>query len=392
MAEIETTGLRSDGSRRARARSRLAPFPRSRFGRWGSWLLLALPFALIAVVTAPASKSQSGRNDQVLNSIADIDWSQGDPQWLGELYPPIPTLIALAIPSALGLALIGAAVSGVFLRRVLEIMVQRRVPLPTIVILLLALAVNPVFAYIAIENLPTILALSFFGLGMTDTVRFVRWGNTQAGFNAGVLFMLAALSDLSALLYIATLTVTVPFLAAERRHVKSARWANLLVLLFPTASALSAWVVLQLVFTGAPFGAASPDLLVKISERLAFLGSLFQTPGGQLLIAPVICSILIGLIVRSPGAALGSTLVFATLLGGYVFGLVSPTAVGSTFIVMMLLVIAFIPTARRPWAIAGVDIVGLVLVIIGWWTALERPLLMAWTTMVADTVLAIFGI
>jgi hypothetical protein len=84
--------------------------------------------------------------------------------------------------------------------------------------------------------------------------------------------------------------------------------------------------------------------------------------------------------------------VFATLLGGYVFGLVSPTAVGSTFIVMMLLVIAFIPTARRPWAIAGVDIVGLVLVIIGWWTALERPLLMAWTTMVADTVLAIFGI
>lgn len=392
MTEVETIGLRRDRSRRLRARIRLARFPRSRLGRWGSWLLLALPFALIAVVTAPASKSQTGRNDQVLNRIADIDWSRGDPQWLGELYPPIPTLIALAIPSALGLALIGAAVSGVFLQRILEIMVQRRVPLPTIVILLLALAVNPVFAYIAVENLPIVLALSFFGLGMTDTVRFVRWGNTQAGFNAGVLFMLAALSDLSALLYIATLIVTVPFLAAERRHVKSARWANLLVLLFPTASALSAWVVLQLAFTGAPFGAAGTDLPVKVNEHVAFLGSLFQTPGGQLLIAPVICSILIGLIVRSPGAALGSTLVFAMVLGGYVFGLVSPTAVGSTFILMMLLVIAFIPTARRPWAIVGVDIVGLVLVTIGWWTALERPLLTAWTTMVADTVLAIFGI
>ena len=138
--------------------------------------------------------------------------------WIGEIFPPLSTLLAAIIPGGrLGLGVAGALVAGVFLQKMLEIMVQRKFSPWLASLLLIALAANPLFAYTATENFAAFLGLAFFGLGIADIVRFVAWGNTQSGFRAGIYLMLATLSDLSGLVYVLTAAAAAPFLRLGRR-------------------------------------------------------------------------------------------------------------------------------------------------------------------------------
>src|SRR5690606_10615228 len=128
--------------------------------------------------------------------------------------------------------------AGILLQRTTEILVQRRMAGIITIALIVALAANPLFAYLVVTNLPVLLALAAFGHGMAEAVRFIRWNDTRAGFLAGLLFLVAAFCDVSALLYIAIAGITMPFLVPGRRGQRGAWAANILVLLFPTATGL----------------------------------------------------------------------------------------------------------------------------------------------------------
>lgn len=370
-------------------RTRLDPYPRDPVARWLLRLGFSVPF-LIAAFLSSANPTPLGasRNAQLAEHVLSIPWNSVDATWLSTIYPPISSLLAAVMPGGrLGLGILGALLAGVLLQRVLTILVQRRVPKSTTIILMLALAGNPLFFFMAIENLPAFLGLAFFGNALTHVVRFVVWGNTQSGFRAGLLMMLAALSDLSGLLYVATAALASPFLQHSRAHQPGARRANVLVIVYPTLGALASIILLNLIFLGRPAGPLGQELIQGSGERLSTLVGIFGTPTGWLLLAPVVSAWMIALIVRRPGAIIVSSLVFLALLGAYVVGLLPPGSAGNTYIMMILLAIALIPTARTPITNILVDVVAVAQILIAWMTAIDRPIVHEWMNSIGAVLL-----
>lgn len=385
MSVLEAEAPRSRANRRA-PRTRLDAFPRDPLLRWSLRLGLAVPYLLVAWFSTAtnASAALMTPNQQLLERVATIPWDRADPEWIGLIFPPITTLVASIIPGGrAGLAVIGALIAGIFLQKLIEIMVQRRFAVSTIVILTLAIAANPLFAYTALENTAAFLGLAFFGLAASDIVRFVAWGNTRSGFRAGMLLMLATLSDLSGLVYVLTSALAAPFLRLARADQKGARGANVLVIIYPTVSALAAIFFISYVFTGNVLSSSGRAIIEDSPERFAALGTLFTTPGGWLLVAPVLSAWLIALIVRRPGAIVVSTLVFVAVLGSFVVGLLPPGSAGNTFILMAVMAIALIPTAKDRGTAIMVDIIAVLQIAIAWATAFNREIVVSWMTAVA---------
>jgi len=367
-------------ARHARLRSRLDYFPRSRLNRWMLRLLLALPLLATAIVTHVLSAPLEGTpNAALMARVAEIDWTRADVAWLGQISPPISTLIAAVVPGGrLGLAILGALVGGIFLQKVIEIAVQRHFHRSTTVILTIALAANPFFFYTATENFAGFLGLIFFGLGVSDVVRFASWGNTQSGFRAGILFMLATLSDPSGLLYVATAVAAVPFISLSRRGQPGARASTVLVLVYPTLAAVFAIITLNLLFLGNPLGQMGELLTEGAAERWQSLPALFSSLNGWLLLAPVVSAWLVAIIVGRWKAIPVSALVFVAIMAGYVVGLIPPGSAGNTFILMTLLAMAFIPSAKNRWTTALLDVVAVGQLVIAWVAALNRSIIVEW--------------
>ena len=385
-----SAGLR-DRTHRRPERTRLDAFPRDPIFRWILRLVFAVPYLLVAWAGSYSSVKAKlvTPNQQLLERIAHIDWTRGDVTWIGDIFPPLSTLLAAAIPGGqFGLAIAGSLVAGIFLQKVLEIMVQRRFPVGTTAILMLALAANPLFAYTATENLAAFLGLAFFGLGITDIVRFVAWGNTRSGFRAGLFLMLAVLSDLSGIVYVLTAAAAAPFLRLGRRHQPGARGANVLVIVFPTVAAVGAIAILNLIFTGRALGSTGRIAIAGTAERFAHLPTVFTQPSGWLLIASVLSAWLIALIVRRPGSIIVSTLVFVAILGSFVIGLIPPGSAGNTFILMTLMAIALIPTRKETITIVLMDLVAVLQIAIAWGSAFNRAIVLQWM----DTLLHVFNV
>ncbi len=370
-------------------RTRLDPYPRDPIRRWILRLVFSIPFLIAAVIaSANPTAIEASRNAQLVKQVSGIQWDSVDASWLSAIYPPISTLLATAIPGGrLGLGIFGALLAGVLLQRILTILVQRRVPTLTTIILMLALAANPLFFFMAIENLPAFLGLAFFGNALAHVVRFVVWGNTQSGFHAGLLMMLAALSDLSGLLYVATAALASPFLRHWRSHQPGARRANFLVIVYPTLGAFAAIALLNVIFLGRASGPIGQELAQGTGDRWVALLDIFGTPTGWLLAAPVVSAWMISLIVRRPGAIIVSSLVFVALLGAFVIGLLPPGSAGNTYIMMILLAIALIPTARTPVANVLVNLVAIIQIAIAWMTAIDRPIVLEWMNSLGAVVL-----
>jgi hypothetical protein len=372
--------VRDRGSRRPE-RTRLDAYPRDPVFRWLVRVLFAVPYLLVAWFSS--TSGTNGRlltpNAALLEHVARIDWNRADVTWIGDIFPPLSTLLAAAIPGGeAGLAVAGALIAGVFLQKILEIMVQRRFHVGTTTILMLALAANPLFAYTATENFAAFLGLAFFGLGIADIVRFVAWGNTQSGFRAGLYLMLAALSDLSGIVYVLTSATAAPFLRLGRRHQSGARGANVVVIVFPTLAALGAIMTLNWIFAGDPLGSVGHRVLTGAAQRFESIGPLFSTPTGWLLAAPVLSAWLIALIVRRPGSILVSTLVFVAILVSYVIGLLPAGSAGNTFILMTLMAISLVPARRRMITVVLTDVVAVLQIVIAWTAAFDRDIVLQW--------------
>jgi hypothetical protein len=376
IAKVES---RADQVRRERS-MRLDRFPRTTVWRWIVRAFFFVLFVVPPILGASELGSVNTPNQQLLDHLATISWDRADQNWIGDIFPPLSTLLAaVASPfGRLGLSIAGAAVVGVFLQKLLEIMIQRRFPIVVGAVLLAALAFNPLFAYTATENLPAIMGLAFFALGIADVARFNSWGSTQAGFRAGLMLMLAVLSDTSALLYVGAAALCVPFLRLRREGQRGIRAANLLVVVYPTLAALGAIVALNLIFLGQPLTRSAASLLDGTDDRLLRLGEIFSQPSGWLLLASVGSAWLVALLVRRPAAIFISTLVFAAILIAFVLGLLPSGSAGNTFILMTVMAAALIPAGRSRPVNVALLVVALLQIGIAWASAFARPILQEW--------------
>tara|TARA_R110000868_G_scaffold411390_1_gene703591 strand:- start:169890 stop:171071 length:1182 start_codon:yes stop_codon:yes gene_type:complete len=377
-------------ARRRRAPlGRLDPFPRDRLMRWGMRLFFALPGLFITWrASAGAVESIATPNQQLLDHISAIEWSSTEVLWLGDIFPPLSTLLVAVIPGGrLGLSIVGSLFAGLMVQKALEILLQRRFPVSTAVILTIALAANPLFTYTVTENLPALLGLGFFSFGIAEIVRFVAWRNTQSGFRAGLFLMLATLSDPSGLLYVLVAAVVAAFLRLGRSEQPGARAANLLVILYPTLAAALALLLLNTMFIGDPLGELATRMTTGSMERLAALPAVYSDLNGWLLFAPVASAWLVAIIVWRPASILVSTMVFVAINAAYVWGLLPDGSAGNTFIVMTLMAIAFIPKARGAVTRRLVDLVALGQIAIAWAAAFNREIVVHWWTSLGTPVL-----
>ncbi|MFT4029362.1 MAG: hypothetical protein QM675_05755 [Protaetiibacter sp.] len=367
-------------------RTRLDAFPRDPLRRWAMRLAFAAPYFIISQLAfgSGAVSALNTPNEQLLAKVAGIGWDRADPEWIGQIFPPISTVLAIVIPGGrFGLAVAGALIAGIFLQKLVEIMVQRRFPARTVVILTVALAANPLFAYTVTENFAAFLGLAFFGLAIADIVRFVAWRNTLSGFRAGTLLMLATFSDLSGLVYVMTSALAAPFLRLGRAGEKGARGANVLVIVYPTVSALGAILFLGWLFTGDPLASFGHGLLDDAPTRWARLSKVLMSVNGLFLVLPVLSAWLVALIVRRAGSIVVSTLVFVAILVAFVLGLLPSGSAGNAFILMTVMAIALVPTARGPRTTVLVDIVAIAQIVIAWGGALTRDTIVTWMTAVS---------
>ncbi|MBH0108916.1 hypothetical protein I6E81_01880 [Salinibacterium sp. NG22] len=363
-------------------RTRLDVWPRRTPRRWMLRGVFALPYVIFALVVSALGATDSP-NAALVARATQIDWQRADAQWLGDIFPPISTLLAAFVPGgALTLSIIGALSAGVFLQKLIEIMVQRRFARSTIVILMMALALNPLFFYNATQNYAAFLGLILFGLGMSHIVRFVAWGNTESGFRVGIYFMVAVLTDVTALVYVTAAALSAPILRHRRAGVFGARRANALVILYPAASALISLAVLNALFLGRPFAGATQSAFIGFGDRLVIVGQFFSTVEGFFVIAPLASAWLVALIVRRPGAIIISTLVFAAFIVGFALGLLPDGSTGNIFMAMTLLAIALIPTARSARGTLMISLVGVLQLLIGWANALTSTALALWASQI----------
>ncbi|MCD1268083.1 hypothetical protein B5M43_004365 [Microbacterium sp. MEC084] len=172
-----------------------------------------------------------------------------------DLYPPVGTLLATVVArilplGALGLSLLGALAAGFFLQKIAEAMVQRGLALPTRVLFLLAIAFNPFGVQLITRDSLLFLSIGFFALGVGETVRFLYWASTRDGFRAGILLMMAALTDPLGVALVAIAGIAAMFYLPDDLERPGRRRASVLVATFPTIGAFATFAFLQWAFGG----------------------------------------------------------------------------------------------------------------------------------------------
>ena len=372
---------------------RVRPFPSRPWARWLVRALFALPLVATALVIHLWGDAIAGTpNAVLLERVSAISWDRADPTWLGQIYPPGSTLLASLVPGGrLGLALVGALAAGVFLQKILEIMVQRKFHRSTAAILMVALAANPVFFYLVTEDIASFLGLMFFGLAVSDMVRFVTWRDTRSGFRAGLLLMAATLVDLMAIVYVLAALLTVPFVRSARAEQPGSRWSNALVLIYPTAAALTSLMALNIVFIGSPFGVATESMGSGFIERLVGIPEWLMSVDGRLAIAPVLAAWLVAIIVGRWKSIPISALVFVSLVLGRVLGFEQESSVGTSFIMMTVLAMALIPAARRVLTNIFLDLVAVSLIGIAWLIAYTNIYTLDWMASLSEAAQGLWG-
>jgi hypothetical protein len=370
-------------------RTRLDAYPLNPVSRWLMRLVLALPYAVVGVAALLARSAGDGSgtlpNDDLVRRVAAIDWSRADAAWVSDLYPPISTLVGVLTPGgSIGLSIVGALLAGYFLQKVHEALLQKGFRRSTAALLLVGLAANPLFAYTALENLQSFLALVLFSLGLLDAMRFMAWANTEAGFRAGILFLMAVLSAPEAFVFVVIASITAAILRVKRDQ-PGVRMSNLTILIFPTAAAVLTMAALELAFLGQPFRFIVHALAPGYGlEPLATM--LLTTPQGWLILAPLAVGSMSALAARRPWGVALAVAMFTVFILGAAVGIVPASAAGNTFIMLVMLAFAGLPASRTRGQEAVNRIAAVLLTAIAWASLGVRPALQEWIEPLLRTV------
>ncbi|GAA1913759.1 hypothetical protein GCM10009775_03040 [Microbacterium aoyamense] len=359
------------------ATGRLEKFPSNRWLRWGLRLIWALPFIAIAIwFNASSGGDWSGTANGVLaERVSSLPWGSSEVETLGQLYPPITSLIALVVPGgALGLAIVGCLVGGTMVQLVLQSLIRKGFVVPVRLVFVLTLALTPLWAYIVTTSFEATLGLTFFGLGMIDLVRFVTFANTQAGFRAGLLFAASAFSDSTGLFAALVAAAASTFIIRSR---DGSRAANAIVVIFPTIAFLGSLMLLGVIFRVGPLAMIRGDLAWN-AERAATVVAYLFSPSGLLYLAPTIVVIITALFLRFPGVGLTAVLLTGVTLIAFIVGLTPTGVAGINYTMMLLLAVAVVPLALTTRDRILTIATSVVLWGIGWAQAFDNATVRAW--------------
>jgi len=280
----------------------------------------------------------------------------GEHDWLVELFPPFPLLLALLavllpVPyGSLFLGLIGLMAISHLLVMLIRGMWHRHIPLILIVSLSAVLIFSPVFIPLAATNLSTTLALTSFSLGLKYANRFLLWNDTRSGFTAGTLLLFAGFCDLLALAGAILIALVLPVMQhIQRAHpdnpIRGARRANILILLFPISASLAAWALWSIIFSPGALWSHIMEMAMDTNQHFTKLVSALEYPGGLLLYGSLIAGTLAAMVSKNSEIFFGSCLTFLTISAGYITSMTTNGGFGLIFIVNMIL---FMTMLRPP--------------------------------------------
>jgi hypothetical protein len=333
---------------RLEQRTDIERWPVTATQRWLLRLALAVPYLVLAAVTA-SKDIVSPVNARIEETGQLIEWGSADLQaFVGQIYPPIPVAIAAALPGgAAALSYVGALFAGILMQALWERLHVRGVRGWLIAVLLFTFGASPAFCYVVTQDLPGFLGLGLLAVALTAFLRFATQGDTEAGFKCGLSLGLAVLCDPAALIYAACLGIAAAPVALNRYRgeTHSAR-ASALVIAFPALAAVSAWIFVAWLFTGEAFGWLTADPKVFAFDggvRHSLWDAIRRTAIG-LVASPLFVVTQLMLVRRR----LEALLVAVLPLAGSVLGLWLGLRVANGATVVLLGLIATVSVPRRP--------------------------------------------
>ena len=366
------------------ATGRLPKYPRLWWTRWGLRLLIAAAYSGLAIWfnTAGGGDWSGTANAALAERVHALRFDTSGVEVIGQIYPPITSLAALLIPGgALGLSIAGAIVAAFMVQ--LLIQAQQRKGFHPIVraVFTITLATTPMYTFVVTTNFEAAVGLMFFGLGMLDLVRFVTYANTQAGFRAGILFACSAFSD-SNLVFSALVAAIGGALLIQSR--RKARFANAVVVAFPTLALFAALALLGTAFGSGPFAMIRGSLSWDPVRAETYVG-IFATPLGWLYLAPIAVIVVTAIALRFPLTGLIAVLLAGSTALSYILGLAPPGSSGTTFVLLLLVAVAIVPSSTTTAHRVLTSATALVLWAIGWMTAFASAVVLAWMQTLGGT-------
>jgi hypothetical protein len=242
--------------------------------------VLSAPF----VITGLAALQAGFLSDEHAHLIekALLIQDRGRVEWIGFAYPPLPTLMLLIYPSPATATILASLLGGLLTWSVwkrLEIL-----PFPVWIRagLLLSAIATPTSMFLATQRLAMICALLLFFWSWRMYLEFTRHGRTDAAFLSSLLIGFSFYASFYAPAFAIAFALSTP-LFTRLRGIWHAS-AILLVMLFPTALSIGAWMCLAWLFTGKPLGflyEPGSSLLAALRPEEAFLS--FDAMGQEIL-------------------------------------------------------------------------------------------------------------
>jgi hypothetical protein len=325
-------------------------WPARRWQRWAAYLLFALP--LIGLAVWAQYRGFNHPELRLLEHRASLVKAGGaDLEGIRYGYPPLPTLLALALPGnplALSIAtcLCSAVILGYAAARLL-----RRVSVFTTIALLLPIAAVPVMWYTASQLFAPVAGLAFLAVALDGFVRFTAHGETEGGFAAGIALALSFCCDPGAVMYGLAMCAFAPLISHSRYRSTHSAAAIAIVLFFPIAAVVAGWLFLEWKFSSFSSGsfdyAAGAHLLTFPSGAAAALVSAARSTGINLLHVPLYFVAAAALCYRRPAAALGLLLPIAALTAALWLGLEYPQAIAYLMFTILALITISDTAPRR---------------------------------------------
>lgn len=366
----------------------LAPLPAARV-RWITRLVLAAPFVVLAALTSVADTTPmlGLTGNQVTFDRATAALNGGVVQAIGQLYPLLSGILLRFMPFGVhGASVVGALAAGVVLQALGQAMLRRGLPMRKVVVFTVALGANPLFAFVALNDLQAFVGIALFAVALTDMVRFSAYNDTQAGFRAGMVLMASTLVDPMGLVYLVIAAVAVPLVDLARQGQRGARAANTIVVVFPSVAVLASMMALDLMVLRDPFAALRQTIHVD-ADRVSAVQHLFTSADGMLLVAMLLAGCALALLVGRPGAIGIVTALFVGIIGGYVIGLIPAATGGNTFVTMMAVAIAIVPRATsRTTSRLLIALVALQIPL-AWVAASQRGVVVEWMHAITTVVI-----
>jgi len=320
-------------------------WPRTIWARWTVRLAIAIPFVALAdLVDAVGGRSVT--NELLHRHAFSLHLATGL-GWVIHAYPPIPIFVARLLPGgAQGLTVAGALCTGILIQLTIEGLMLRGAPVAQSVLLGAAIALTPIFAFVATQDFAAFLTVALLAVALTALLDFTFNHSTESGFISGIGFGLATMCNLAALPF-ALAGALATFLIAPQVRVRrevARRRAAATVVFFPSAAVVAGWAFLQWRFTGSwtkSFSEADPGLFRFPGGVLASLGRAATSVGHDLAFAPVLVVAAVFLLRRRPSST-GTCLTFVgCLIGDLWIGV--PLSAPTIVILLGVVALALLP-------------------------------------------------